>query len=437
MRTREELKRLACEAIDKNRERIIAFGDAIAAEPELGFKEYKTAAKFKALLEELDFDYRDGIALTGIVARRKGAKSKASVAIMAEMDAVIVPGHPCAVPETGAVHACGHNCMMAALAGVAMALKDTGLMEELCGDIVLMAVPAEEYVEIEYRNSLREQGKIHFLGGKQEFIRLGEMDNIDMMLMQHTVISNDVYKAGAGSPCNGFTGKLIRYIGKEAHAGAAPYDGVNALNAAMLGLMAVHAQRETFRDEDSIRVHPIITKGGDLVNVVPSDVRLETYVRGSNTKAIKDASKKVNRAFRSGGDAVGAETVITELPGYLPAVLNDKLMDLMYENLKALVGEENALRTCAGFGGGSSDQGDVSQLMPSLQAFFSGAIGGLHQESFALEDKDMAYITAAKALIMLAIDLLAEDAGMALDVKEGFTPTLTKEEYLSDWGGIK
>jgi len=290
-------------------------------------------------------------------------------------------------------------------------------------------------VEITYRNQLREQGKLHFLSGKQEFIRLGVLDDIDMMIMQHVAVGEPGFKAGAGSLCTGFTGKLIRYIGREAHAGAAPYDGVNALNAAMLGLMAIHTQRETFRDEDHIRIHPIITKGGDLVNVVPADVRLETYVRGANIEAILAASEKTNRALRAGADAVGAECVITELPGYMPAVLNDPLMDLMYANLKTLVGD-GARRLCGGFGGGSTDQGDVSQLMPSLQAYFAAAAGGLHSDSYRLADRELGYITSAKALTMLAIDLLAEGAAKGLAVKNSFKPTLTKERYLSDWGGI-
>ena len=154
--------------------------------------------------------------------------------------------------------------MCAALAGVAYGLAGTGVMEHLSGDVALMAVPAEEYVEIEYRNSLRNDGKIHFLGGKQEFIKLGAMDDIDAMVMQHTTVpKGDGVLATCGGGSNGFVGKLIRYVGKEAHSGGAPHLGINALNAANLGLAAVAMQRETFKDEDHIRVHPIITKGGE------------------------------------------------------------------------------------------------------------------------------------------------------------------------------
>ncbi len=436
-RTKEELKQAACAAIDRNRERIFQIGDAIAAEPEMGYKEFKTAGKFKAFLEQLGIDYRDQVAVTGVVADCPGRKSELRVAVMGELDAVLVPRHPGADPQTGAAHACGHNAMMAALCGVAIALKEADLMADLDGDVVLMAVPAEEFAELEYRNGLREKGIIHFLGGKQEFICRGEFDNIDIAVMQHTSMAANSKRVCGGSSCNGFVGRLIQYLGRESHAGAAPHEGINALNAAMLGLMAVHAQRETFRDQDSIRVHPIITKGGDLVNVVPADVRLETYVRGSNTPAILDAAVKVDRAFRSGGDAVGAQTILTPLPGYLPAVLNEPLMKLVYENGVALYGEDQCELIGAGFGGGSTDQGDVSHLIPSAQAFFAGASGGFHTEDFCLCDKETAYIAAAKVMTMVCIDLLYDGAAVGKQIKADFTPVMTKEEYLRDWGGIE
>ena len=436
MRSKEELKKLACAAIDARRDDILAFADSVAAEPELGFKEYKTAEKFASLLRGLGREPRTGVANTGVIDVFKGAKSELRVAVMGELDAILVADHPDADPMTGAVHACGHNAQLSAVAAIACALHDTGLMDELDGDIVLMGVPAEENVEITYRNKLREEGKLWFLSGKQEFIRLGEFDDIDISVMQHSAVAAPGFKAGASSVCNGFTVKLINYKGKAAHAGAAPFEGVNALNAAMLGLMAVHAQRETFRDEDHIRVHPIITKGGDIVNIVPADVRLESYVRGSNTAAILEASEKVNRAFRSGADAVGAECEIIELPGYLPVIQCEELNALMYRELQSLVGD-GVLNDCPGFGGGSTDLGDVSHLMPAIQSFFAGVEGGLHTKDFCLKDKDLAILTAAKAMLCLVIELLYDGAEVGKKIKKGFKPVLTKEQYLREWGRLE
>ena len=437
MRSKEELKRAACEAIDRNRDRIFEFAESVFEEPELGYREVKTSEKFGKLLDELGFEHQDHVALTGVIANQRGRESRMKVALMGELDAVIVPGHPHSNPQTGAAHACGHHCMMAGLAGAAYAIRDAKLMEDLFGDIALMAVPGEEFVELEYRNSLRNEGKISFLSGKQEFIKLGVLDDVDALLIQHIYSAGDQpIHAMAGNHTIGFVGKLVRYTGKASHAGVAPYNGINALNAAEIGLAAIHAQRETFRDEDHIRVHPIITKGGDLVNIVPADVRIETYVRGAGMEAIMDAGEKVNRALMAGAYAVGASCEITELPGYLPVHHHRPLDEVVYHNLCSLFGEEHT-ECISSWDGGSTDAGNISQLLPVVHAYIAASKGGMHCEDYEIIDKETAYLTTAKALITSAIDLLAEGAKTGLAVKNSFKPLMTKEEYLNNWGHLE
>lgn len=435
-KTKQELKQIALENIEKNRDRIIAVGDSIFNEPELGYKEVKTAAKVTEVFDSLHVKYRDKVALTGVIGTLKGRSSGKNIAVMGELDAVVSPQHKCADPVTGAAHACGHNCQIASMLGVAYALADTGIMEELDGDVTLMAVPAEEFVEIEYRKGLIDEGKVKFIGGKQEFIYLGEFDNTDIMIMQHsgnTGADGSIANAGYGS--NGFVGKMINYIGRSTHAGGAPHLGINALNAASIGLTAVNYQRETFQDKDNIRVHPIITKGGDLVNVVPDDVRIETYIRGSNVEAILDAEFKVDRAFKAGGDAVGAKTVIYTFPGYLPLNMCTPLMEVMYENIKQVVGADKAALQGPKMAG-STDAGDVSNLLPTIHANFSGITGDMHSKDVELADKENLYIAAAKTMAMTVIDLLYDGAGKATEIKNGFKPLMTKEQYLKDWGKL-
>ena len=137
-------------------------------------------------------------------------------------------------------------------------------------------------------------------GGKCELIREGAFDDIDLSVVHHTGDEDVLVGSGTG---NGFVSKIIRYKGKAAHAAGAPHLGVNALNAATLGLSALAFQRETFQDKDSVRVHPIITKGGNLVNVVPDEVVIETLVRAANIDAIVDADEKTSRAFTAGAYA--------------------------------------------------------------------------------------------------------------------------------------
>ena len=432
--TVNEMKQAACAVIDKHGDELIALNQSIFEEPELGYKEFKTAAKVKAHLDKLGYKYQDGVAITGIVTPVEGRSHDIKLAIMGELDAVVVPNHKFADPVTHAAHCCGHNSQASSVVGVAYALKESGIMDELDGDIVLMHVPSEEFVELEYRKSLIDEGKISLLGGKQEFIKLGVFDDIDMMIMQHTSATEDgdgdPIKANAGGGVGmGFVGKLIQYIGKESHA-ALPYQGINALKAAQLGLSAIDANRETFQDKDTIRVHPIITKGGDLVNVVPADVRLETYVRGNNTEAILEASAKVDRALQAGAYALGAKCIITQLPGYMCPTECDELKDVVYDNLKYVFGEDHCVRDGMG---GSTDASDVAHIMPTVHMMIGGAAGTFHGESYCVPRPDIAVLDAAKALVCTAIDLLADGAAKAKHIKENFTPLMTKEEYLSKW----
>jgi len=433
VKTQEEqyvqgLKDTVCRAIDAKAADIVALAREAERHPELGFKEVRTAALVQDFFEGLGLKCRTGLALTGVRAALPGGSAGPNVAILGELDAVVCPESPLADPLTGAAHCCGHHLQLAAMAGAAAGLAASGVAGELCGTVTLFAVPAEEYVEIAYRQRLREEGKIHFLGGKQELVYRGEFDDIDMAMMIHSQKNMPQPGVVIGESCNGFIGKTIQYVGREAHAAEAPDQGVNALNAAMLGLMGIHALRETFREDDVIRVHPIITKGGDLVNIVPADVRLETYVRAKTMEAIEATHGKVDRALKAGGDAVGAETVIRTIPGYLPLRCSRELNDIFRANAARFLPPEQILEL--GHFGGSTDMGDISHLMPSLHPFVGGVSGALHTKNFQVADYAAACILPAKLLAMTAVDLLAGGAALAKAVQAAFKPVFTKEQYI-------
>lgn len=352
---------------------------------------------------------------------------------MGELDSITCPEHPDADPETGAVHACGHNIQLSAMLGAAIGLVSSNVVNELEGNVEFIAVPAEEYVELEYRSKLLEEGKIKFFGGKQELIYQGELDNVDLAMMIHSLDLGDK-KALIGGSGNGFVGKKVQFVGKESHAGSAPEEGVNALNGAMLAMSNIHAQRETFPEEEKVRVHPIITKGGDIVNVVPADVRIETYVRARTIEGIIDANKKVNRSLKAGAMAVGAEINISDMPGYLPLLTDTEFDTLFKSNLTKFIGENN-IQEGASFTG-SFDFGDVSHLMPSLHPFFGGVKGDIHTRDFRLDDPELAIITPAKTLATTIVDLLFDEAQTAKEIIDDFDPELTKEEYLGFLDGI-
>ena len=425
---REELKKKVCQQIDQRREDMIRVAKTMLGHPELGYREIKTAAMVREVLKGLNLPVREGLAVTGVEGTLSGKEAGPTVVVMGELDSVMGRESPLADPVTGAAHLCGHHIQVASMLGAAMGLVGAGVGPYLSGQVKFLGCPAEEYLEIEYRLGLMAEGKISFLGGKQELIKLGYFDDVDAAMMVHAFADTAEPGFLMNATGNGFMAKFIRYEGKPSHAGAAPHRGINALNAACIGIMAVHAQRETFQDDDAIRVHPIITKGGDVVNVVPSDVRLETYVRGKNLEAILDASAKVDRAFKAGGDAVGAATQITNIPGYLPIFQDRSLTAIASRNGRALLGERGALE--AGFMGGSFDVGDLSHLIPVVHPFVTGTQGHLHTAEFRVTDYEAAVVLPAKLMAMCVIDLLADGAGEARRVKKEFQPRLTKQQYL-------
>jgi metal-dependent amidase/aminoacylase/carboxypeptidase family protein len=227
---------------------------------------------------------------------------------------------------------------------------------------------------------------------------------------------------------NGRVGKLARYVGRAAHAGGAPHMGVNALYAAHIGLMAINALRETFKDDDTIRVHPILTHGGAQVNVIPAEARIETYVRGRTLDAVIDANAKVDRALRAGALALGATVEIDTLPGYLPLDGDRTMARYFKDNAVALVGTDQYRE--AGHRAGSTDMGDLSQVMPVLHPYMGGARGTGHAADFEIADPMLAYVAPAKALAMMVVDMLADDGAGAREVLAKVSPRLSRTRYL-------
>src|SRR5438876_3776837 len=345
MPTRDDVKRAVCEAIDRQSEEIVAVGDTIRKNPELGFKEFKTSRLVEDTMREIGLQPKGGLAITGVRGEARGKKDGPTFALLGELDALVVAGHPVADPQTGAAHACGHNAQVAGLLGAAMGLLGARAFDHLAGRVVFFAVPAEEYGDVEWRVQQSRAGKLEFLGGKPELLRLGYFDDVDLAMMIHTTSQPEFRKAGVAASNNGCIVKTVRYIGRASHAGGAPHLGVNALYAAQIGLAAINAIRETFRDDDSIRVHPIITHGGSQVNVIPADVRLETYVRGKTVEAILDANVRVDRALKAGALALGAQVEIETLPGYLPLFNHAGMTTYFKGNAAALLGADQVTET--------------------------------------------------------------------------------------------
>jgi len=434
MPTLDDVKRSVCEAIDRQGEKIVNVGETIRKNPELGFKEFKTSRLVEETMREIGLQPKGGLAITGVRGEARGKTDGPTFALLGELDGLVVAGHPVADAQTGAAHACGHNAQVAGMLGAAMGLVGAKAFEHLAGRVVFFAVPAEEYGDVAWRVEQARAGKLEFLGGKPELLRLGHFDDVDMAMMIHLTPQREYKRAGLAASNNGCIVKTVRYIGRTAHAGGAPHLGINALYAAHIGLAAINAIRETFRDDDSIRVHPIITHGGSQVNVIPADVRLETYVRGKNVEAILDANVRVDRALKAGALALGAQVEIETLPGYLPLFNHEGMGKHFLANASAQLGADNV--TQLGHRSGSTDMGDISHVMPTLHPYIGGASGSAHGADYKIVDPKLAYVENAKQLALMAVDMLWDNAKAAKGILAAFRPRLTREAYFTFQRGI-
>lgn len=414
-------------AIDDNAREIIQLGKTILSNPELGYKEFETSRIIKEKFNELSLETKSGLAVTGVKAT-VGNKDKFNVCLIGELDSVMCYGHPYCNNDTGAAHACGHHAQIAALYGAACGIMKSKIMDELSGAVTFFAVPAEEYIDLDYRRSLKDEGKIRFFGGKQQLIYEGEFDDIDAAVMVHAnaeTPDKGVYIHGSSL---GFLGKKITFSGRAVHA-STPFDGVNALNAAALAILGMHTNRERFRDEDKIRVHPIITKGGDVVNSVPDDVQIDTYVRGARMDAITSASHDTDRAAKGAAQIVGAEVNIETTAGYLP-LKQDYNLGEVFKEVSLEFMDEKYIHSGIDMTG-SSDIGDVSQLIPTIQPSVGGFTGQLHSKEFCETNDEIAYLIPAKIMAITAYRLLENDAKLGLKIKEDFKPLMNKKEYIT------
>ena len=423
--TYDEIKQKIEDAFSEAKDEIFEIAEEILKNPEIGYFEENTSSLVKNILKKYGIEYTYPHAITGVKAKIGNGQGP-NIAILGELDSVICQGHRYANKD-GSAHACGHHAQMAALLGSAIAIKKSGIMDSLDGTITFLACPAEEFIDLENRGKLKDEGKISFFGGKQQLIAEGAFDDIDIAIMLHAQPDEESPKVYVRGENLGFLAKTITFRGKAVH-GSTPFDGTNALNAAALAILGIHSNRETFRDEDRIRIHPIITKGGDVVNSVPDEVCIDTYVRGATFDAIKKGNNAVERAIHGATTMIGASVESVDIPGYLPLKESLELSDVFEEVAKDLLGDDGLV-----YGEpitGSSDIGDLSSVLPVIQPSIGGFKGKLHSKEFEVTDKDTAYILSGKLLTLTAVKLLINNSKNAKKVITSFKPLMNKEDYI-------
>ena len=417
-------------AVNKNAQLAKDALDYLWKNPETGYKEWKAHAYLTKAFRDLGYELTEAGNIPGFYTDVDTGRPGPTVLVMGELDALICESHPEADPETGAVHSCGHCCQAAGLLGVAAALKEPGILDGWCGRIRLMATPAEELIEVEYRESLRKAGTVKYFGGKVEFMHRGFMDGVDLAFMIHSSESAGIHGGSITKGSNGCITKTVTFHGKSAHAGGSPHNGINALYAASQAMSAVNALRETFQDGDHIRFHPIITNGGTVVNAIPETVTMETYVRGASMAAISENNRKINRAIAASAAAIGARVTISDRPGYSPRIHDDQMMLVAKEAMEACL--EKVTFKPAGWGSGCSDLGDVSMVMPAVHPYIGGVRGTGHGNDYFIDDPDTACVDIARVEVLMLELLLKDGAKRAKTVIENFVPSFASmEEYFA------
>mgnify|MGYP002768396756 FL=1 len=423
----DETGQYILDLINGNREKIIAFAEDIAAHPEPGYEEVRTSQKTAELLKDFGYEVIEQLARTGVKGQ-KYIKEGPVLTVIGELDAIGCHTHPKADPHTGVAHACGHHAQMAAMMGCAIAMADPRVQEQLGGSVNFLAVPAEEYIDADKRVKLKKEG-IEFCCGKSEMIRTGVFDDTDIALTTHVhmvPVEEDFY---LGNPaCNGYSAERVTVRGKAAHGAIDPWNGVNALSITTSAIQMMGLMRETFREEDHVRLHNVIRKAGDVINSVPDEAVVETKVRAASLDKIDEITTMINRAYDGAAYAFGGRIEREILQGYMPIIPRDadealiEAADDLGLNYRTV--EKND------FNNACTDVGDLSHIIPVVNFTFKGFEGKLHGADFRITDPEKAYILPAKLLALTVYNLLKNGGREAERIKNSYVPVFDKDEYI-------
>jgi len=382
------VKEAIVQAVDRLGDELEALSHQIHAHPELGYEEVQACGWLTDFLARKGFKVETGVAGVATAFRatiETGAGP--TIAILCEYDAL---------PGIG--HACGHNVIATSGAGAGAALA-AAKVQLPKGRILVIGTPAEEGG-----------------GGKVKLIQGGVFRDVDCAMMIHgfdrTLLHQDLL---------GIVRATFEYTGKAVHASVDPWAGINALDACIQTFNAISMLRQQVRPE--CRIHGIITSGGAAANIIPEHAAATFYVRAPRIDTMWELYKRVVACAEGAARAAGAGLKVTQHDTvYEPMNSNKVLLDLFAANMKTaglVEGEPIPDRL------GSSDVGNVSQVIPTIQPMVAIAPLGtaIHSREFAdAAVKPLAragLLAAAKTMAMTTLDLLAEP-GLVEKAKEGF-----------------
>ena len=365
-------------AVDRLSSKLIATSRFLHLHPELAYEERESVRHLTSLLKAHDFEVIEGVGglPTAFLAKAGVDQPSATIAFLAEYDAL---------PSLG--HACGHNLIATSSIGAALALQPS--LSALGGRVLVVGCPAEE------------KG-----GGKIALVKAGLFANVSAALLVHPSNRTEIFKDALA-----MRALRVEFFGKASHAAAAPHLGINALDAVVLSFTNLNALRQQLQED--VRIHGIITDGGQAPNIIPDYAAARFCIRALDLEYLHDLQRRVVACFEAAAQATGATVAIHEEgEEYHPMKCNRALGALFRANLEAL--GERVEQTPEDQDLGSTDVGNVSQVVPTIHptialtdrsevvchsAAFAEAAGGAAG--------DRAMLTAAKALAMTAVDLFS------------------------------
>jgi len=383
----ENLKASVIGMIDAHRHLLSELSLKIHSNPELGFQEAKASAWLTQYLEENGFSIERGIYKLPTAFRGSYGRGKPAIAILAEYDAL---------PKLG--HACGHNLIAASAVGAGVASKPA--IDQFGGSILVVGTPAEE-----------------LYGGKAIMADRGAFDNVDIAMMVHPGTRDT-----ATAPSLACVTLEVDFFGKAAHAAARPAAGINALEAMLLSFAAINSLRQHIKNK--ARIHGIITDGGEAANIVPAHSAGSFIVRAEDDAYLNELKQKVLNCFIGAATATGARLEYRWGDISYATMRNNLILAKLFrQNMESLRRKMQLYDPDKGMG--STDMGNVSQLVPSIHP--SVAIAPVevvtHSPEFASAAASEAGIQglldAAKALALTVTDLVA-NPGIVAKIKEEF-----------------
>jgi len=372
-----DAKEVARERVTQARDELVALSHRIHANPELGFEEEQACAWLCELLEGAGLQVERGVGDLPTAFAARAGSGPLHMVVCAEYDAL---------PAVG--HACGHNVIAAMAAGAGMALArvadDAGLR------VTVLGTPAEEGG-----------------GGKILLLKRGAFDGAHAAMMVHP----SPYEQPE-MPIIAVNHLKVAYTGKEAHASAYPFLGVNAADALVVAQTAIGLLRQHLRPSD--RVHGIVTKGGDAANIIPAHTTADWMVRAADLEQLEEVRAKVARCFEAGALATGATLELSEDHDPYSEMRHDHELSALYQRNAEALGRTFIGRSDRG--AGSTDMGNVSLALPSIHPTIG--IDSLpavnHQPEFtascATPAADQAVVDGAVAMAWAAIDAAADQA---------------------------